>query len=87
MAKYSLRIKKSAAKELEQVAGKADRRRLVERMQQLSANPRPVGCEKLSGGDDQYRIRQGHYRVLYLINDATGLVTIVKVAHRREVPR
>lgn len=33
----------------------------------------------------RWRIRLGDYRVIYLLNDASTLVTIVRVAHRKEV--
>ncbi|HCK26355.1 MAG TPA: addiction module antitoxin, partial [Alcanivorax sp.] len=48
--------------------------------------PRPAGCEKLSGLE-RYRIRQGRYRVVYEITDECLIVTMVKVAHRRHVYR
>jgi mRNA interferase RelE/StbE len=85
VASYSLLIKASAVKELE-ATPKADRKRLAARMGGLAANPRPPGPEKLSG-EEKYRIRQGDYRVLYLIEDARSTVTIVKIGHRREVYR
>lgn len=85
MASYSLLIKASAAKELEATPGK-DRQRLAARMKRLTANPRPPGSEKLSG-EEKYRIRQGDYRILYLIEDATSTVTVIKIGHRREVYR
>ena len=83
MASYSVVIKRSAAKELEDVPRK-DRVRLIERIQLLATDPRPVGAGKLVG-DDKYRIRQGTYRIVYEIDDSVVVVTIVKVAHRREV--
>lgn len=85
MANYELDVKKSAAKEVADLPSK-DIQRIVEKIQSLRTNPRPSGSEKLSG-DDKYRIRQGTYRVLYEIDDASLTVTIVKVAHRREVYR
>ncbi len=85
MAGYRLLIKPSAAKELEAVAQK-DRRRIVAPIETLSATPRPTSCEKLSGAD-KYRIRQGDYRVVYQIDDATREVTVFKIGHRREVYR
>lgn len=85
MASYSLRIKKSAEKELRSVP-KTDLARLVHRIQALAANPRPHGCEKLSG-EDRYRVRQGDWRAVYSIDDASRIVEIVKVGHRREVYR
>ena len=47
----------------------------------LADNPRPPGCEKLSGLP-RYRIRQGQYRIVYEIRDDVLLVLVVKVAHR-----
>ena len=85
MASYSLFLKRSAAKELEAVAAK-DRRRIVERLQSLATEPRAPGVEKLSGAD-KYRVRQGDYRILYTIDDATSAVVVVKIGHRRDVYR
>ena len=85
MANYEVEVKKSAAKEIADLPSK-DIQRIVEKIQNLRSNPRPSGSEKLSG-DDKYRIRQGTYRVLYEIDDATLTVTVVKIAHRREVYR
>lgn len=87
MARYSLSIKRSAAKELEGVAQKADRQRLVARIEALAGNPRPPGCEKLAGYSDRYRVRQGDYRVVYSIDDAEHAVLVVRIGHRREVYR
>jgi len=65
---------------------KADRLRVVERITTLAENPRPMGCEKLSGGE-KYRMRQGVYRILYEIHDDMVTVVVVKIGHRREVYR
>ncbi|HEY5284190.1 MAG TPA: type II toxin-antitoxin system RelE/ParE family toxin, partial [Polyangia bacterium] len=65
---------------------KAGCQRVIAKIQLLASNPRPPGCEKLSGAE-KYRIRQGDYRILYEIDDAAKLVTIVKVGNRREVYR
>lgn len=85
MASYKIVIKKSAAKELQGIAGKKDRQRLVERIRELAGNPRPMGAEKLSGTRDKYRIRQGNFRVLYEIEDEILTVYVVKVADRKDV--
>ncbi|MDD5761114.1 MAG: type II toxin-antitoxin system RelE/ParE family toxin [bacterium] len=86
MASYRLLIKPFAAKEIES-APKKDRLRIIKRIQDLSSDPRPHGCEKLSGHDDKYRIRQGTYRIVYTISDAGLIICIVKVGHRKEVYR
>lgn len=85
MAGYSVQIKRSAIKELEGITGRNDRRRVVGRIQALSASPRPAGCEKLSGHPDRYRVRQGDYRIVYAVDDLARVVLVVKVGHRREV--
>ncbi len=87
MAFYSLSIKPSAGKELEAVGAKADRQRIVARIQGLASNPRPRGSEKLAGYSDRYRVRQGNYRVVYLIDDEAGEVIIYKIGHRRDIYR
>lgn len=85
MARYRLRIKRSAAKELEALPSK-DRQRIVGQIQSLASDPRPHGCEKLSS-EDKYRIRQGDYRVLYAVQDADATVVVVKIGHRRDAYR
>ena len=85
MAKYKITIKKSAAKELEDIH-KKDLRRIVKRIQSLTQNPRPHGCQKLSG-QSRFRFRQGDYRIVYSIDDKDCIVDIVKIGHRREICR
>jgi mRNA interferase RelE/StbE len=85
VASYKVSIKPSAAKEIESLP-KKDRIRVIKRIKDLSENPRPPGCEKLSG-DDKYRVRQGQYRIVYSISDEELVVLVVKVANRREVYR
>ncbi len=87
MASYKLVIKRSAAKEIESIGQKKTRQRVVERIQGLADDPRPRGCEKLSGKHSRYRIRQGSFRILYEIKDAELIVYVVKVADRRDVYR
>jgi mRNA interferase RelE/StbE len=86
VASYRLRIKKSAIKDLEAIPTKADRRRIVKRIESLADNPRPNGVQKLSG-KERYRIRQGRYRILYSIRDRELIVYIVRVGDRKSVYR
>jgi mRNA interferase RelE/StbE len=51
----------------------------------LGNAPRPAGCKKLKGYKDQWRVRVGDWRVVYIIDDAAKLVSITRIAHRREV--
>jgi mRNA interferase RelE/StbE len=72
-------------KELEAVTRKKDRQRLVSRIQSLSHDPRPAGCEKLAGSAPRYRLRQGPYRIVYAIDDGGSIVDVIKIGHRRDV--
>jgi len=87
VARYSLRIKPSAAKEIEAIEPKAIRKKIVERIQALADNPRPPGCERLSGYVDRCRVRQGVWRIVCAITDEELLDFVVKVGHRGEVYR
>jgi len=87
VASYRVFIKPSAAKEIEAVGQKKDRERIVASIRTLARDPRPVGCEKLSGAPDRYRLRVGRYRIIYSIGDAGLLVVVVRVGHRKDVYR
>ena len=86
MAKYRILIKPSAVKEIEAISTKKDRQRIVGRISKLADNPRPPGCEKLSG-QEKYRIRQGRYRIVYAIEDQDLIIYVVKVGHRKDMYR
>lgn len=60
---------------------------IVERLEQLAANPRPPGALKMQGAESLYRIRVGDYRIIYEIQDRTLLIAVVKVGHRGDVYR
>ena len=90
MASYKVDWKQSAEKDLRKI----DRLRIrpiIEAVEALSNDPFPTGCRKLRATEHQYRIRVGHYRVIYEVEQIAGLVTIYHVRHRkkayREVPR
>jgi mRNA interferase RelE/StbE len=85
VASYKVLIKRSAIKELEALPLNV-RRPIAAKIAALARVPRPLGVEKLSGRD-KYRIRQGHYRMLYAIDDGATTVTMVKIGHRRDVYR
>ncbi len=85
MASYELVFKKSIAKDL-RAFPKQEVKRIMQRIRSLADDPRPAGCEKLSG-QERYRVRQGAYRIIYEIEDARLVVLVVKVGHRRDVYR
>ena len=84
MADYSVQVKPSARKELEALPDNV-LARVLQRLEALRATPRPAGCKRLKGYKDQWRIRVGDWRVVYIIDDSAKLISITRIAHRREV--
>ena len=82
---YSLKIKKSAFKELQSLDNQ-ERTRIVSAIDQLTENPH-IG--KLLKGEltGLRRIRSGNYRVIYEINEGEVLVLVLRIAHRKQVYR
>lgn len=85
MALYKLRFEVAVLKTLRTIP-KKDLFRIHEKIHLLRLNPRPNGCEKLTNRNG-YRLRQGHYRILYEINDQSITVVIVKIGHRKDIYR
>ncbi|MEI9479623.1 MAG: type II toxin-antitoxin system RelE/ParE family toxin [Deltaproteobacteria bacterium] len=83
MTVYRLVIKKSVAKDLRPIS-QHDVGSILKRIESLAAEPRPIGCEKLSE-DDKYRVRQGAYRIIREIQDKDLVVVVVKVGHRNGI--
>ena len=83
MAEYKNYFKRSAVKDLEVIPQK-DLQRIINRIDLLKVDPRPPGCEKLSG-QERYRVRQGNYCIVYSIQDDVLTVWVVKIGHRRDV--
>lgn len=85
MAGYEIFFRESVWKELKKIP-KADLKKILSRIEQLGNDPRPMGCEKITG-HELYRIRQGNYRIVYSIQDNELTVWVVKVGHRKDVYR
>lgn len=84
MSSYSVEVTPSARKELEELPDNV-LARVLQKMDSLRSAPRPTGCKKLKGYKDQWRIRVGDWRMVYVIDDAAKLISITRIAHRREV--
>jgi mRNA interferase RelE/StbE len=61
--------------------------RIVPRLEGLATVPRPPGCKKLRGGENEWRIRIGDYRAVYEIEDTAKRIDVTRIAHRREAYR
>lgn len=85
MAGYDIFFRESVWKDVKKIPQK-DLRNILKKIKELSENPRPSGCEKLTG-QDRYRLRQGKYRIVYSIQDKALTIWVVKVGHRKDVYR
>jgi mRNA interferase RelE/StbE len=85
MAEYKIFFKRPAVKDLDPIP-KKDLQRIIKRIDSLKEDPRPPGCEKLTG-QERYRIRQGNYRIIYSIQNQELTIWVVKVGHRRDIYR
>ena len=85
MAAYDIYFKESVWKDLRKIE-KADLKRILSRIEKLGNEPRPAGCENLSG-QTRYRIRQGKYRIVYSIHGRELTIWIIKVGHRKSIYR
>jgi mRNA interferase RelE/StbE len=59
--------------------------RVVHKIESLAGDPRPSGCKKLRGYKDQWRVRIGDWRVIYIVDDTARLVSVTRIAHRSQV--
>ena len=83
MKKYKLTFKKSVTKDFRNIP-KHDVKRILNKIESLTINPRAEGCIKLSSKEN-YRVRQGLYRIIYQIRDDVLIVNVIKVSHRSDV--
>ncbi|MBW4659556.1 MAG: type II toxin-antitoxin system RelE/ParE family toxin [Drouetiella hepatica Uher 2000/2452] len=81
---YQVVIKPSAQRQLKKLTP-AIQSNLISLIESLSQQPRPSGCKKLKGRQNQYRVRSGDYRIVYSIEDTFLIVRVVKVGHRRDI--
>ena len=84
MRSYRVALTASAEKELQALPAEMVAR-LMPRLERLAVAPRSPGCKKLKGGDNEWRIRVGNYRIVYVIDDTAESVDVTRIAHRREV--
>ena len=85
MAVYKILFRKPVQKDFNPIP-KKDLKKILDRIKALADDPRPPGCEKLTG-ECRYRLRQGRYRILYSIRDDELTVWVVKVGHRKDIYR
>lgn len=79
-------LERRAEKDLKQLPARVHDR-VIAAILSLADNPRPSGCRKLTGSENDWRIRVGEYRIIYEVDDRVRAVRVNRVRHRREVYR
>ena len=60
-------------------------RQIIELADDLAKLPRPEGVESLTQFKGMYRVRVGHYRVIYTVNDKNKVVIVAAVGNRKNI--
>jgi mRNA interferase RelE/StbE len=81
---YRIEVAPAAARQLRKL-DQAARRRIQAAVELLAGDPRPPGAKKLVGGEGEWRVRTGDYRIVYEIHDQVLRVLVLAVGHRREI--
>jgi mRNA interferase RelE/StbE len=83
---HRVEVAPAAVRELRKL-DPAARRRIQAAIELLAEQTLPSGAKKLAGGDGEWRVRTGGYRIVYEIHDDVLLVLVVAVGHRRDIHR
>ena len=86
MKQYTIQVTRSAEKNLVAIP-KKERAKIIASIMDLSNNPFPQGCKKLSGEENTFRIRLGNYRVIYELHGAKLIILVLKIGHRKDIYR
>ena len=78
-------ITKKAGKEMDDIPDPLAKN-IVQRLTGLADNLYPANSKKLAG-ENNYRMRIGVYRAIYAVNSKSKSVTVLRIAHRKEVYR
>ena len=81
---YEVLLERRAERDLKKLS-QAMFYRVIPQIKELSENPRPSGCRKITGSKNDWRIRIGDYRIIYEIDEKEKAVKVMRIKHRREV--
>ena len=81
---YRIEVAPSAVRQLRKL-DRVAQRRVQGAIELVASEPRPNGAKKLIGGDGEWRVRTGDYRIVYELHDHVLLVLVVAVGHRRDI--
>lgn len=81
--KYVVEISAQARKQIKRMP-KSEKKKILDKIDSLSHDPRPFGYKKLQYYTEYFRVRVGNYRIIYTISDEQFLVVIVEATDRRD---
>ena len=81
---YRIEVAPSAVRQLRKL-DRVAQRRVQGAIELVASEPRPNGAKKLIGGDGEWRVRTGDYRIVYELHDHVLLVLVVAVGQRRDI--
>ena len=82
---HKIELRRKAQQALDRLPGN-DFDVVLGELKGLADTPRPKGVEKIKSAG-LWRVRQGNYRIVYSIDDAQKIVTVLRIGHRREIYR
>ena len=82
--RYCIEVAPAAVRQLRKL-DRVAHRRVQAAIELLASEPRPSGAKKLVGGDGEWRVRTGDYRIVYEIHDNVVLVLVIAVGPRRDI--
>ncbi|MBM3183620.1 MAG: type II toxin-antitoxin system RelE/ParE family toxin [Chloroflexi bacterium] len=80
---HEVYLERAAEQDLKRLSSE-NFRRVISHIAELHQNPRPSGCRKITGSQNDWRLRVGNYRIIYEVDDKANVVRIMRVRHRRE---
>ena len=85
MTRWTIEFDRRGKKDFQAITDVRLARRIREAILALADDPRPPGCRKLEGRENEWRVRVGTWRVIYQIEEDRVVVLVVRVAPRGEV--
>lgn len=83
---YEVYLERAAERDLKRLPDEQFQR-VVPQLKALAETPRPTGSRKLSGSQNDWRVRVGDYRIIYEIDDEARAVRVMRVRHRGKAYR
>ena len=79
---YQVELAPAAKRQIRKLP-QATQDRILDKLEELAATPRPPGAKRLENAQGLWRVRVGDYRVVYQVEDQVLMVLVVRVGHRR----